>query len=169
MSSVTAQHGALTGINVEQVLRRLERRPLSGSGDFRNGRTPFDKLNLALKVANGIVSVEDASVDGTAVKLALTGSASIPARDLDLKGSASLLNGPNDVAFELPFVVIGPWDDAFPLPDPASLIRRSGAAAPLLDAVRDKKTRDAVRAALERLSGAHPAAEAAPPAAPGAR
>ena len=164
--SVTAQQGALTGINVEQVLRRLERRPLSGGGDVRNGRTPFDRLNIVLKIANGAVTVEDASVDGAAVKIALTGAASIPARDLDLKGSASLLNGPNDVAFELPFVVNGTWDDAFPMPDPASLIRRSGAAAPLLDAVRDKKTRDAVRSALERLSGARPAAVEAPPAGP---
>jgi len=164
--SVTAQGGAFTGINVEQVLRRLERRPLSG-GDVRNGRTPFDRLNIVLKIANGAVNVEDASVDGAAVKIALTGAASIPARDLDLKGSASLLNGPNDVAFELPFVVNGTWDDAFPMPDPASLIRRSGAAAPLLDAVRDKKTRDAVRSALERLSGARPAAVEALPAGPG--
>jgi AsmA protein len=165
--TVTAQQGALTGINVEQMLRRLERRPLSGGGDVRNGRTPYERLNVVLKIANGAVTVEDASVDGTAVKIALTGAASIPARDLDLKGSASLLNGPNDVAFELPFVVNGTWDDAFPLPDPASLIRRSGAAAPLLDAVRDKKTRDAVRSALERLSGPRPPAEA--PVAPASR
>ena len=165
--TVTAQQGALTGINVEQMLRRLERRPLSGGGDVRNGRTPYERLNVVLKIANGAVTVEDASVDGTAVKIALTGAASIPARDLDLKGSASLLNGPNDVAFELPFVVNGTWDDAFPLPDPASLIRRSGAAAPLLDAVRDKKTRDAVRSALERLSGPRPPVEA--PVAPASR
>ena len=165
--TVTAQQGALTGINVEQMLRRLERRPLSGGGDVRNGRTPYERLNVVLKIANGAVTVEDASVDGAAVKIALTGAASIPARDLDLKGSASLLNGPNDVAFELPFVVNGTWDDAFPLPDPASLIRRSGAAAPLLDAVRDKKTRDAVRSALERLSGPRPPVEA--PVAPASR
>ena len=37
------------------------------------------------------------------------------------------------------------------LPDAQSLIRRSGAAAPLLDAVRDRKTRDAVRSAIDRL------------------
>jgi AsmA protein len=165
--TVTAQQGALTGINVEQMLRRLERRPLSGGGDVRNGRTPYERLNVLLKIANGAVTVEDASVDGAAVKIALSGAASIPSRDLDLKGSASLLNGPNDVAFELPFVVNGTWDDAFPLPDPASLIRRSGAAAPLLDAVRDKKTRDAVRSALERLSGPRPPPEA--PVAPASR
>ena len=35
--------------------------------------------------------------------------------------------------FELPFVVNGPWDDAIILPDPQSLIKRSGAAQPLLE------------------------------------
>ena len=176
--NLTAEHGALTGINVEQVLRRLERRPLS-PGDYRSGRTPFDKLTVALKVANGDVSVADATVDGAAIRIALGGTASIPTRELDLKGTAALLNGPNDVAFELPFVVNGPWDSPMPLPDPASLIQRSGAAAPLLDAVRDRKTgplldavrdrdtRDKVRSALDRLMGPKPAAQAAPAAAPG--
>ncbi len=55
--------------------------------------------------------------------------------------------------FELPFVVQGPWDDPLIFPDPESLIRRSPASAPLLDAVKDRKTRDAVRSVLERLTG----------------
>ena len=54
--------------------------------------------------------------------------------------------------FELPFVVQGRWDDPIMLPDAQSLIRRSGAAAPLLDAVRDRKARDAVRSVIERLN-----------------
>jgi AsmA protein len=33
------------------------------------------------------------------------------------------------------------------------LIRRSPASAPLLDAVKDRKTRDAVRSVLERFTG----------------
>jgi AsmA protein len=49
-------------------------------------------------------------------------------------------------------------------PDPVSLIRRSPASAPLLDAVKDPKTRDAVRSAIERFTGggAKPAPAAAP-------
>jgi len=159
-----AEHGALAGVNVEQVLRRLERRPLS-PGDYRSGRTPFDKLTVALKVANGAVTVAEATLDGAAVRIAMAGTASIPTRELDLTGTAALLNGPNEVAFELPFVVNGPWDSPMPLPDPASLIQRSGAAAPLLNAARDRKTREAVRSALERLMGPKPASPAAPTAA----
>jgi AsmA protein len=43
-ANLVSRQGALIGINVEQLLRRLERRPLSGGGDFRNGRTTFEKL-----------------------------------------------------------------------------------------------------------------------------
>jgi len=49
--------------------------------------------------------------------------------------------------------VQGPWDDPLIFPDPESLIRRSQATAPLLDAVKDRKTRDAVRSVIERFTG----------------
>jgi len=162
-ASLIGQDGALLGLNVEQLLRRLERRPLSGGGEFRTGRTPFDKITVALKINQGTVTVDDLKIEGSAVRLALAGSASIPERELDLKGTASLVAAgkPETVAFELPFIVQGSWDDPIMLPDPEALIRRSGAAAPLLNAVRDRSARDAARAVIERLTGAP---SAAPPA-----
>ncbi|MDI1346588.1 MAG: AsmA-like C-terminal region-containing protein, partial [Pseudolabrys sp.] len=168
-ATLVGQNGALTGLNVEQLLRRLERRPLSGGGEFRTGSTPYDKISVALKIAQGTVSVEDVNIDGSAVRLALAGTASIPERELDLKGIATLISTarPGARAFELPFIVQGPWDDPLMLPDPEALIRRSGAAAPLLNAVRERGARDAVRSAIERLTGnsAAPAAPATEPAA----
>lgn len=150
-ATLTATQGALVGLNVEQLLRRLELRPLSGGGDFRRGRTPFDKMLLSMKLAAGTATVERVSLESAAVKLAVAGTASIPDRDLDLKGTARLVGPQTNVAteFELPFVVQGPWDDPIMLPDAESLIRRSGAAAPLLDAVRDRNN---VRSAIERLT-----------------
>jgi AsmA protein len=38
------------------------------------------------------------------------------------------------------------------LPDAQLLIQRSGAAAPLLNAVRERRARDAVRSAIESLT-----------------
>jgi len=154
-ATLTGSNGALAGLNVEQLLRRLERRPLSGGGEFRSGRTPYDKITVALKINKGTVSVDDVKVEGAAVVLALAGSASIPARELDLKGTAALVAPPKPgvAPFELPFIVQGSWDDPIMLPDPEALIRRSGAAAPLLNAVRDRRDRDSVRSAIERLTG----------------
>jgi AsmA protein len=155
-AQITAKDGALTGMNVEQLLRRLALRPLSGGGDFRNGRTPFDRLNIALQIVQGTATIDEVHLEGPAVKLALTGTTSIPAREFDLAGTASLTSTAADTkafAFELPFVVQGPWDDPVMLPDAQTLIKRSGAGAPLLDAVRDRKTRDAVESVLRQLTG----------------
>jgi AsmA protein len=162
-ASLIGHDGAIAGFNVEQLLKRLERRPLSGGGTFRSGSTPYDTLNVALKFSDGIATAEDVRLEGPGSRLTLTGTASVPAREYDLKGVASLISTPNAPAdFDLPFVVQGPWDDPLIFPDPESLIRRSPASAPLLDAVKDRKTRDAVRSALERFTGS--GAKPAPPA-----
>jgi AsmA protein len=164
-ASLTAHNGALVGLNVEQLLRRLERRPLSGNGDFRSGRTPFDQLVLNLAIDHGMVAVQDMHIDGPAVRLAVGGQASVPLRDLDLKGTATLISSATTTEFELPFVIQGRWDDPIMLPDPQSLIRHSGAAAPLLDAVKGRTAGDAVRSVIDQLMAQPPAAPTAEPAA----
>ena len=175
-AKLTGHDGAINGINAEQLLKRLQRQPLSGGGgNFRSGTTPYDKLTVAVKFSEGIATTEDVHIEGPAARITLTGTASVPAREYDLKGVASLISAPNtETGFDLPFVVQGPWDDPLVFPDPESLIRRSPASAPLLDAVKDRKTRDAVRSVLERFTGvgqkqADPPATAAPAAAEAAK
>jgi AsmA protein len=172
-ATLTSAKGALTGLNVEQLLRRLERRPLSGGSEFRSGRTPFETLSVKMKIAQGNVTVEDVTLRGPAVRLDVVGEASIPARDLDLKGVATLVSASaNAKPFELPFAVQGPWDDPLLLPDAQILIQRSGAAAPLLEALRAR--RDAARsqpvgtpaepgAALPALKETVPGSAVSPP------
>src|ERR1700732_4813836 len=165
-ATLTGRDGAISGFNVEQLLKRLERRPLSGGGNFRSGSTPYDTLTIALKFGEGSAAAEDVRVEGPAARITLTGTASVPAREFDLKGTASLTSAPSGApGFDLPFVVQGPWDDPLIFPDPESLIRRSPASAPLLDAVKDRKTRDQLRSVIERFTGGgvRPAAEAAKP------
>jgi len=157
-ATLIGHDGAISGFNVEQLLKRLERRPLSGSGRFRSGQTPFDTLKIAVRFHDGLATADDIQINGPSANLTLTGTASVPLREYDLKGVASLVSTPGDAsAFELPFVVQGPWDDPLIFPDPVSLIRRSPASAPLLDAVKDRRTRDAVRSVLERITGQKPA------------
>jgi AsmA protein len=170
--TLTGHDGALAGINVEQLLRRLERRPLSGAGSFRGGTTPFDNLTVSLKFADGVATTEDVRIEAPTTRVTLTGTSSVPSREYDLKGTASLMSNGTS-GFDLPFVVQGPWDDPLIFPDPESLIRRSPASAPLLEAIKDKKTQDAVRSVIERFSGGGVRPAAAPdtaapaPAAPG--
>jgi AsmA protein len=160
-ATLTSRKGAIAGVNVEQLLKRLERNPLAGRGDFRSGKTPFEMMSIGLKVTQGIANVEELRIEAPPVRLALAGTASIPARDLDLRGTASLLAGlARDATptFELPFVVQGPWYDPLIWPDAQALIKRSGAAAPLLDAVRNRLKREPAGApTAEAPTGAAPA------------
>jgi AsmA protein len=156
-ATLTGHDGAISGFNVEQLLKRLERRPLSGSGNFRSGSTPYNDLTVAVKFSDGVATADDIRVEGPTARITMTGTASVPTREYDFKGVASLqsaANGGN--SFDLPFVVQGPWDDPLIFPDPESLIRRAPAAAPLLDAVKDKlgavKDKN-VRSMLERFTG----------------
>jgi AsmA protein len=157
-ATLIGHDGAISGFNVEQLLKRLERRPLSGGGNFRSGQTPFETMKIAVQFSDGVATAEDVQINGPNANLTLTGTASVPLREYDLKGVASLVSTSADAPkFELPFVVQGPWDDPLIFPDPVSLIRRSPASAPLLDAAKDRRTRDAVRSVLERITGQKPA------------
>ena len=130
--------------------------------------TPPDVARAEALVTRLPISIR---IEGPASRVTLTGTASVPAREFDLKGVASLTSLPNaPPGFDLPFVIQGPWDDPLIFPDSESLIRRSPASAPLLDAVKDRKTRDAVRSVLERFTGGQrPAAPDAAPAAEAAK
>jgi AsmA protein len=145
-ATLTAGRGSLNGINVEEVLRRLDRAPLSAVADFRGGRTGYDRLLAKLRITRGKARLEEAQVDSPVVRVTLAGETSIADRELDLKGMASLLRpsaaGATWQPFDLPFIVQGTWDRPALLPDAASLIQRSGAAAPLLDALRKRSARE---------------------------
>lgn len=163
--AISGTDGALVGFDVAQVLHRIERRPLSGGGDPRGGRTAFATLDGKITLADGKADIETMTLEGKRVRLSLAGTAAVGARDLDLKGSAALVGASQNAAdqppLDLPFVVQGPWDSPLVIADPQSLLQRSGAAQPLIEAVRSRAGAAAVRDIIESLSrapGAVPAA-----------
>ncbi|HEY6256946.1 MAG TPA: AsmA family protein [Xanthobacteraceae bacterium] len=144
-ASLTSRKGAIAGLNVEQLLKRLAKSPLSGGNELRSGKTPFSLLAASVKIDQGTIKVEDVRIEGPSLRLSLAGSASIPARDLDLNGTASLLAGAASgaaeaapPAFELPFMVRGPWDDPLLLPDVQVLMKRSDAGSRLLESIQNR-------------------------------
>jgi AsmA protein len=132
--TLDAVGGALTGINVEQVLRKLERNPIAMAAGLGGGRTAFDRLNARLRVLDGTALVEDARIENGQVRVRLSGETSVVHRDFNLNGLATLLRSAAaqfEEPFEFPFMVRGPWAQPYLLPDPSALIQRSGDAAPL--------------------------------------
>jgi AsmA protein len=156
-AELAMKQGALAGINAESVLRRLERRPLSSTGGLRGGRTPFERLTGSLAIDKGMANLSVLEIESPILKINLHGETSIPRREFDLRGTASLIRAPQagsqQIAFDLPFLIHGNWDDPYLLPDPDALIRHSGAAAPLLDAVRGRAAREAMRNVIETVTG----------------
>ncbi len=141
--TLSSRKGAIAGLNVEQSLKRLERNPLAvRGGDFRGGKTPYDELAVRLEVTDGVAHAQDVRIEAPSLRVGVAGSSSIPSRNFDLKGTASLTNAGASETFQLPFVVVGSWDDPLFWPDVQMLIRRSGAAAPLLEAVRNRLQRE---------------------------
>lgn len=166
-ATLIGHDGAIAGFNAEQLLKRLERRPLSGAGNFRSGSTPYSSLTVALKFADGIATLDDVQIDGPA-RVTLTGSASVPDREFNLKGIAKLTTSDAASGFELPFMVQGPWDDPLIFPDPDALLRRSPATAPLVaplaDQLKDPKARDVINNVIQQLTGGRKPPDAALPA-----
>src|SRR5690242_6108559 len=87
-ATLSGHDGAVSGFNVEQLLKRLERRPLSGAGSFRTGSTPYDNLTVALKFSDGIATTQDVKMESPTTRVTLTGAVSVPTREYDLKGIA---------------------------------------------------------------------------------
>ena len=157
-ASIDLINGDIAGIDLEQALRRLEKRPLSIAAEIRNGRTTFDTMHLDLDITEGLASIRKFEAKGAGVAFVVSGSASIARRLLDLtiqarqSGRDATQDGP-----QLSIDLKGNWDDPRLMVDAQSLIRRSQAAAPLL--------RGTPQAPADSIS-LDPKVEEQPPAAP---
>lgn len=152
--SVTSGGGELAGFDVAQALRRIERRPLSAGIDPRGGRTPFTNLTVQARLRHGLATLNVMSIDGKQVHLDMEGTINVAQRTLDMSGEATLKAGAKATEqqdISLPFVVDGPWNGPRVMADPVSLIERSGAAQPLLEAVKSHKAGVSIHTMIEKL------------------
>jgi AsmA protein len=123
--------GEIGGLDLNEALRRIATRPLSSLNEMRGGRTVFDKALGTFRMTKGVAEIVEASASAPGLSIGVTGSVQIAERTLVLKGTATQAAGDAKTASEptqLPFEVIGGWDDPAIVPDAQSLIRRSGAA-----------------------------------------
>ena len=145
-ATLIGHDGAIAGFNVEQLLKRLERRPLSGGGNLRSGSTPYDNPDRLGELQRRHRHRRGHPRRGPGGAPDLTGTASVPSREYDLKGVASLTPAAN-AASRIRTAVrgAGPVGRSPDLPRSGKPDPPLAGAAPLLDAVKDRKTRDAVR------------------------
>ena len=134
--------GEVSGVDLEQALRRMEKRPLSIATEVRTGRTSFTSASGAVDISGGNAEMDHCAASGPGVELAMTGSTEIGDRSLDLHVVARQtgVDTSNPNAPQLRLDLMGSWDDPALVLDTASLIRRSAVAAPLLRSLAPLRT-----------------------------
>jgi AsmA protein len=130
-ASLTAQSVELSGVSLDTVLRRAERRPLSMPLDWRGGRTPFEQGQINVVLSKGVAEVANSALTSPSLRTSLRGRLSLLERTIAFRAvteGREALDGTPSLVFD----IIGPWDDLSIRPNVDALIQRSGAARPLL-------------------------------------
>ena len=125
--------GEFVGINLPELIRRFERRPLAASADWRGGKTSFDSAAVAIDVTNGVGEVTQAQAIAGPMRGNASGRIALIDRTMKLRvvfepGEMAGSTTPPAVGFDL----TGPWHDIAIAPDIEMLLRRSGAVRSLL-------------------------------------
>ena len=135
-AQVALERGELGGINLDEALRWIDKKPLGVADDIRYGGTGFEQASFGLRIAKGVAQIEEgAAMHSRSLDVAFGGSIDFGERTLDVHATATGPGGeprPGREPAKFDFDVSGPWDDVALIPDARSLIRQSGAAAPLL-------------------------------------
>ena len=109
---VDLANGDISGIDLENALRRLEKQPLSAASAIRTGRTSYRTGLLDLDVAAGVATIRTLEAKGAGVDVMVTGSAILARRLLDITIKARQAGREdNDPAPQLSMDLRGNWDD----------------------------------------------------------
>ncbi|WP_089175419.1 AsmA-like C-terminal region-containing protein [Bosea sp. AS-1] len=105
-AGINLRQGEIGGIALAELVRRAERNPSQLLRDWHQGKTPFDTLAANAGIANGLLVLTDAQMNGTNYRLSLAGNASLRTRQLDMRASLASLSG----SLRLPLVLKGSVD-----------------------------------------------------------
>ena len=111
-ASLELEQGAVLGINLEEALRRSQRRPIDVARDMRIGGTAFDTLTLEVSLGRGIIHVINGELGAQGVAANLQGEIDLPAQAWDLHANAMQVGAAGQESPEaahLSFDVEGPW------------------------------------------------------------
>ncbi len=135
LAGLSLTKGSISGLDLTRAMSRLEKRPLASALSIRSGRSRIEKASAAVKISEGVASVEDGSASGPGFSLAFSGSTRVLDKSLALRAQVFATDesgAPRSKGQQINFELAGPWDDLSFVTDAKALIRRSGAAAPLL-------------------------------------
>lgn len=144
------RRGEARGVDLERALHGSPNRSWPGALQFRSGVSPIDEGSATMQIAHGVARLEAGAAKGPGFSIALSGEAGVAERSLAFRiraAEADRAGLPLRSGQKLDFAVSGSWDDPSFTPDTAALIKRSGAAAPLLAAPSESRDETALPAA----------------------
>ena len=102
----------MSGVNLEEALRRSLRRPLDVTKDMRSGGTAFEQADLDFVVGDGVARLVDGALIARGLKADLRGAVDVANRSLhlrlDAQQSGTTGAAPPDAA-RLSLDIDGPW------------------------------------------------------------
>jgi AsmA protein len=111
-AALEAADGGIVGVNLEEALRRSQRRPIDVSRDMRLGGTAFDKLAVSVNFADGRAEVERGTMTSHGVSAGLKGLIDLVAQEWALRISAvqtDAAGAESQNASHLTLDIDGPW------------------------------------------------------------
>ena len=111
-ASLKLGQGAVSGVNLEEALRRSQRRPIDVARDMRIGGTAFDTLALEFAFGHGIAHVVNGELAAHGVAANLQGQVDLLAQRWDLHANAIQTDAAGQASKDgarLSFDIEGPW------------------------------------------------------------
>lgn len=119
------ERGGVSGVNLEQALRRSQRRPLDVARDIRIGETAFNRLSIEVELGKGVAHVVNGDLIAEGVVADLQGAVDLAAQSLKLRVNATQADAAGEQspdAAHLSLDIEGPWSQpairALGEPDP---------------------------------------------------
>ncbi|MFO0990524.1 MAG: AsmA family protein [Hyphomicrobiales bacterium] len=137
--------GAVRGINIAQMVRKLGAATLSGWDDKPEQKTDFSELAATFSIADGIAETNDLKLTSPALRVTGAGEADLLRRALDFKLEPKIVasmegqGGEDDVTgFPVPIIVKGTWAKPKIYPDVAGILNDPQAAYQTLKKLGDQ-------------------------------
>jgi len=111
-ATLRLERGGVEGVNLEQALRRSQRRPLDAARDMRVGATAFNQLSLEFALGKGVAHVVNGDLVAQGVVADLQGAIDLAGQSWKLRVNATQTDATGKEsrdAAHLNLAIEGPW------------------------------------------------------------
>lgn len=111
-AAIDLQAGLVEGVNVEEAIRRSQRRPIDVDRDITTGQLRFSRARARFIVSGGKAKIVSAQADGPGAALSAQGAFDLAARRLDVRAIATQADAQGATsanAARLTIMLSGPW------------------------------------------------------------